>query len=256
MIIINDEQKNSIYLDEGYFFGRGLFETILVVKGRAIFLQEHLDRLQRGIEFLGLKVKLTEEQVKAKINFYYQELKKDYFVFKIIVSEKNIVFSCRQYIYDYEKPASVKVGFADYIRGNNPIYSYKTTNYLENILTLEKGRDQGYFEILMLNPYNQVLEGCISNVFFLINGDIVTAPVDLGLLDGVVRRWVINNFMVREKAITTSDLKKIEAAFLTNSLIGITPINQLGEKALCSLTNSKILDIFYAYRSFIELSIY
>ncbi len=40
-IVYNDE---NIILDTGIYFGRGVFETILV-KDRAIFLKEHIYRL-------------------------------------------------------------------------------------------------------------------------------------------------------------------------------------------------------------------
>ena len=38
-----------IELDEGYSFGLGLFETILLYNGKPIFLDEHLARINKSI---------------------------------------------------------------------------------------------------------------------------------------------------------------------------------------------------------------
>ena len=39
-----DSKEDRIKLDKGLFFGKGLFETILV-KERAVFLEEHINRI-------------------------------------------------------------------------------------------------------------------------------------------------------------------------------------------------------------------
>ena len=45
-----------IELDEGYSFGLGLFETILLYKGNPVFLDEHLARINKSIEDLALNI--------------------------------------------------------------------------------------------------------------------------------------------------------------------------------------------------------
>ena len=45
-----------IELDEGYSFGLGLFETILLYKGKPVFLDEHLARINKSIIDLDLNI--------------------------------------------------------------------------------------------------------------------------------------------------------------------------------------------------------
>lgn len=45
----------TIVPDAGYYFGLGVFETIAVEEGRPLFLDRHLARLQKGLDFLGLE---------------------------------------------------------------------------------------------------------------------------------------------------------------------------------------------------------
>ena len=53
-----------IELDDGFSFGLGLFETILLYKGEAVFLDEHLARINQSIIDLGLNIdKLEKDEV-------------------------------------------------------------------------------------------------------------------------------------------------------------------------------------------------
>ena len=49
MILINGESKEHIEIsDRGFQYGDGLFETIEVRNGQAVFLERHLERLNSG----------------------------------------------------------------------------------------------------------------------------------------------------------------------------------------------------------------
>ncbi|MCF0149719.1 MAG: 4-amino-4-deoxychorismate lyase, partial [Clostridium sp.] len=98
-IVFNAEK---ITLDSGYFFGRGVFETILV-KRKPIFLEEHIDRLNNGIRVLGLGEEILVEDILNIIDKYSIEN----CVLKIVVSEKNIVIETRDNKYKLE----------DYLKG-------------------------------------------------------------------------------------------------------------------------------------------
>jgi branched-subunit amino acid aminotransferase/4-amino-4-deoxychorismate lyase len=41
-------------LEPGFLFGWGVFETLRVYGGKPAFLNEHLERLKNGVEFIGL----------------------------------------------------------------------------------------------------------------------------------------------------------------------------------------------------------
>ena len=48
-----DSKEDRIKLDKGLFFGKGLFETILV-KERAVFLEEHINRINNSCKILNI----------------------------------------------------------------------------------------------------------------------------------------------------------------------------------------------------------
>ena len=80
-----------IELDDGFSFGLGLFETILLYKGKAVFLDEHLVRINQSIIDLDLNIdKLEKDEVYQYLKTNKSELEHE--VLKIVLTEKNRLF--------------------------------------------------------------------------------------------------------------------------------------------------------------------
>lgn len=221
--------EGRITLDSGYFFGRGVFETILV-KRKPVFLKEHIERLNKGIKVLELGDEILIEDILNIIDKY--SIKNC--VLKIAVSEKNIVIETRDNKYkteDYLKGFSLKLSNIN--RNSKSKLTYiKSTNYLDNILQREEALKSGYDEVLFLNEKGFVAEGSISNIFLIKENKIYTPKVESGLLPGVVRKFIIDEFNVIEKKIVLEDLFNADEIFITNSLLGIMGISKLEDKIL------------------------
>lgn len=226
--------KEKITLDSGYFFARGVFETILV-KDKPIFLEEHINRLNNGINTLGIGELVEVEDINNII--------KDFDIrncaLKIVVTEKNIVLETREIIYksgDYLRGFSLKV--ASTIRNSTSKLTYiKSMNYLENLLEREGALKEGYNEVLFLNEKGYVCEGSLSNIFIVKNGIIFTPKVNSGLLPGVVRDYIIKKYNVVEKEITLDEVMNADEIFITNSLLGIMGVSKFENRIL---TDNKI----------------
>ncbi len=223
--IVFDEEK--INLDSGYFFGRGVFETILI-KDNPIFLKEHIHRLNKGIKTLNLGDEVLIEDILNLIRKY--SIKNC--ALKIAVSERNIVLEKRENKYkseDYLKGFSLKISSIN--RNSNSKLTYiKSINYLENILEREEALKNGYDEVLFLNENGFVTEGSISNIFIVKNKKIFTPSVKSGLLPGIVRKFIIDEYNVIEKEVLIDDLFNADELFVTNSLLGIMGISNLEDK--------------------------
>ena len=87
-----------IELDDGFSFGLGLFETILLYKGKAVFLDEHLARINQSIVDLNLNI---EKLKKEEVLYYLKSNKSDleHEVLKIVLTEKNRLFIKRAFYY-------------------------------------------------------------------------------------------------------------------------------------------------------------
>ena len=224
-----------IELDEGYSFGLGLFETILLYKGKPVFLDEHLARINKSIVDLGLNIdKLEKNEVFQYLNNSKNIL--EYEVLKIVLSEKNRLFLKREYTYtekDYQKGFSLNISKVR--RNENSIFTFhKTLNYGDNILEKRKSKKSGYDEPIFLNSKNQITEGATSNIFVVVEDKIYTPKLSYGLLNGIVRQYIISNYDVIEKEIDIEFLNNADEIFLTNSLFGIMPVNNLEKKVFKS----------------------
>ena len=141
-----------IELDDGYSFGLGLFETILLYKGKPVFLDEHLSRINKSIVDLGLNIdKLEKDEVFQYLNnnkntFEYEGL-------KIVLSEKNRLFLKREYTYiekDYQKGFSLNISKVR--RNESSIFTFhKTLNYGDNILEKKVFKSQEISKNILQN---------------------------------------------------------------------------------------------------------
>ena len=240
-----------IELDEGYSFGLGLFETILFYKGKPIFLDEHLARINKSITDLELKIeKLKKDEVFQYLNNNKNTL--EYEVLKIVLSEKNRLFLKREYTYtekDYQRAFSLNI--SEVRRNESSIFTFhKTLNYGDNILEKRKSKKMGYDEPIFLNSKNQITEGATSNIFVIVQDKIYTPKLSCGLLNGIVRQYIISNYDVIEKEIDIKFLNNADEIFLTNSLFGIMPVSNLEKKIFKSQKLGK--NILQNYKKYLE----
>ena len=220
-----------IELDEGYSFGLGLFETILLYKGKPVFLNEHLARINKSIVDLGLNIdKLERDEVFQYLNNNKNTL--EYEVLKMVLSEKNRLFLKREYTYtekDYQKGFSLNI--SEVRRNESSIFTFhKTLNYGDNILEKRKSKKLGYDEPIFLNSKNQITEGATSNIFVVVGDKIYTPKLSCGLLNGIVRQYIVSNYDVIESKIDLEFLDNADEIFLTNSLFGIMSVSNLEKK--------------------------
>ena len=221
----------EITLDEGYSFGLGAFETIAVKDGKLIFLDRHLRRLDRALHFLKIGTLdergITEKQV---IDYVKQQKLTDG-AYKLTVSKENVVFQQRQNPYtDDIRRTGFVMDFSSVRRNEtSPLTAYKTLNYGDCILENRQAHGLGMNERIFLNTKGQISEGTVSNIFFVRSGKLYTPDLSCGLLPGILREYLCETENVEEAVIYPAELGQYEECFVTNSLMGIMPVNQLGE---------------------------
>lgn len=216
---------NNIQFDEGYSFGLGVFETIWVWKNKPIFLEEHLNRLFRALRALSIRREQTGAEINERIRQHLQRYVIENGVLKIIVSEKNIIITHRENIYkeeDYRKGFSLEYSP---IRRNSssPFTYFKTLNYGDNILAKRAAHLAGYDEPVFLNERGEICEGATTNIFFVSDGKLYTPSLSCGLLNGIIRQYVISQYRVEEIILKPKDISKFDEIFVTNSLLGAMP---------------------------------
>jgi 4-amino-4-deoxychorismate lyase len=217
--------ENKIIIDEGLFFGRGVFETILW-KRKPVFLDEHIERLKKSMKKINL-LPLEEKELRE----YLSKLNIENKAVKITITPLNIIISEREINYkeeDYNKGMSLTISS---VRRNSTsrLCYVKSTCYIENLIEKENAKMIGYDDVIFLNEKGYVTETSCANIFIAKNKEIFTPKINDGLLDGIMRRKIIENFDVKEKSITMDELKECEEVVITNSLMGAMSIKKIDD---------------------------
>lgn len=221
----------NIQLDDGVQFGLGFFETICLREGKPEFLEWHLERINGSLAAFGIQERVTEEEVTTWLSENRKELQgeENLAALKIMVSEKNKHFLFRHNPYTRDAiEKGFRLDYSSVLRNEtSPLVCHKSMNYGDNILEKRACRDRGIDEVIFLNSKGQIAEGSTTNLFFVKGTRILTPDSACGLLSGVMRRFVMENFTVEESCLIPEDLKGIDECFVTNSLMGIMPVTEV-----------------------------
>lgn len=229
----SDKFENSPF-SEGLSYGYALFETIKVTNSTAEFLDAHLQRLRQSLAALNIDFRYSNQELK----YYIEKLieKNDFDgALKILVTKNinssDLIITMKDKKYlpeDYQKGFNLKI--SSVLRNStSKIIKHKTTNYLENILEFRKAKNEGFDEVIFFNEKGYLAEGAISNIFIVREKKLYTPGLENGLLNGILRRKLIEQkyFAVKEKNIELDFINQADEIFITNSLLKLMPIRSI-----------------------------
>jgi len=185
-------------------------------------LKYHYKRLKESARYFGFKIPAELRNFRSFKNFIEakaQSLKKGRYKARLLLSpEGNITLSFSEFE-PWGEPLKVAFVKRDFDLGR--FFFHKTTRREPLDRWLKKIREKGFHEVIFYNEKGEILEGSISNVYIKINGKLYTPPLGLGILNGVLRRYLLFKKKVEEKVITLDELKKAEEIYIGNALRGL-----------------------------------
>jgi branched-subunit amino acid aminotransferase/4-amino-4-deoxychorismate lyase len=242
----------------GFAHGFGIFETVKLTDGRLCFWEAHWQRFDDSAKALGLPLDINSEQVLAAIRELVMAERLQDAVIKVSLLAAGAGAQC--YVYSRPRRASsdeARLLFSADAPMNEAglLAGHKTHNYMENMLLLRAAQAAGCSDVIRVNGAGQLVETALSNLFFIQDDTLFTPGVATGLLPGVVRAVVIEaaeilGISVVEGSFVPNVLQLMDAAFVTNSLVGIQPVNTLVVDQMERNVNSKeypmVLDLMEA----------
>jgi D-alanine transaminase len=232
--------------DRGFLFADGCYEVTLAVDGHCIALDRHLARLQRTLDTLrigfdaGSLAPIHRELIDrnglagSPLASVYVQITRGAapraHAFPVGVAPTVLV---RAQEIPGPSRATVERGSravtADDIRWGR--VDLKTTGLLPNVLAQQTAVDAGGDDVI-LHRDGVVTEGSHANLFGVIGGALVTAPVDERILPGVVRGIVIESALVTgiavaEREWTLAELVAADEVFMTSTTAGARPIVEI-----------------------------
>ncbi|MBT9546528.1 MAG: aminotransferase class IV [Candidatus Sericytochromatia bacterium] len=253
------EQAQVPVNDRSFLFGDSLYEVVATYQGKPFFTRDHLQRLRAtaaGIYFeLPWNDAWFEHQIRTGLDQLHLEPGHEAYV-RIVVSRGSGDFNididtvetppfCVS-IFKPSPPMNPRYREKGFVlavpetRRNSPRSlnpAFKTGNYLNNILCLREAKAQGADDALILDLDGDVTELTTSNFFIVKNGEVWTAPLDVGILDGITRRYLIQvaqalGLTVQEKRFTLADVLSADEAFVSSTLKGAMPVWQVNGQVI------------------------
>jgi branched-chain amino acid aminotransferase group I len=244
--IVPVEQASVSVLDHGFLYGAGLFETMRTVGGRPMFWPEHAARLRESAEWLGFDISYTDDELEHGIvetvranglNEAYVRLTvsrgtgvlgpsgKTCASPTVVVHVKELGLPPARV---YEQGRDLVVLETVRSTPETPLRA-KTLNYLNSLLAYRELEQRGAAEGIQLTAEGHVAEGAVSNLFFVVDGELWTPALSTGILPGITRAWVIREaakmgLVVREDHFTVDEIRGAATeAFTTSSVVGLIP---------------------------------
>jgi len=247
MILVNGECKEHIEIsDRGFQYGDGLFETIAVANGQPVFLDRHLDRLNAGCrrlyipfpgtELLALEAqKLSQHSSKAVLKLILTRGSggRGYRQPEVIQTTRVLSLHPFPDYPDSYQEQGIAVRICDTRLGLNPgLAGIKHLNRLEQIMARAEWTDPAIQEGIMLDINDHVIEGTMTNLFYIKNNTLYTSSLDQSGVAGIIRGIIMtiasdHDLSVIEHTFTKDELLSADEVFVCNSIIGIWPIKQI-----------------------------
>lgn len=282
---VEEAQAVVSVFDHGFLYGDGVYETIRSYKNKIFMRDQHLVRLRRSGDAIGLRIPIPDGDWPALL---HEAMKRndvgngradaylritisrgtgDIGLDPALCRDPTVVIMTKPLApppsHTYREGVSLITAKT---RRNLPSAldpQIKATNFLNNILAKREAIAAGAFDSLLLNWEAQVAECTVSNLFFVAGGRLCTPSLACGILDGITRQIILT--LAREERIPVEEgtfgverLREAEECFLTNTTMEVMPVTTLDQRPIGrgkpgSLTE-RLHQIFVDNRSrFLEL---
>jgi branched-chain amino acid aminotransferase len=251
-VCLPEAAKVSIF-DRGFLYGDSVYETIGTAYGRLFAARDHLVRLERSAERIGLRAPPravieraiaetvaaagnSESRVRVILTRGTGKLDLDPATAddtQLIV----IVFPLGAPTPEmYAKGVAVAIVS---ITRNSPLAidpAVKSGNYLNNVLALGEARRRcRAYEAILCAGDGSIAEGSTSNVFAVVGGEVRTPPPEVGILDGITRAKAIelcraNQIPFSQQRISPAELRGADEVFITSATRGVLAVTTIDEK--------------------------
>lgn len=233
-------------LDRGFLYGDSVYEVVRTYGGRPFALTAHLERLEGSAARLAIPLP-PRRRIAEEIERTLAAAGNDESYCRVIVTRGSgpitldptaavaplFIVLVKEFVPfpDWMYERGIRVTAAS-VRRSSPEAldpAVKSGNYLCSVLAMGEARQRGFEDGLFLDGQGRVTEATSSNVFALLDGELVTPRLDAGLLAGVTRRLVLRlaeeaAIPAAERHVTPADLARADEVMLTSTLREVMPV--------------------------------
>jgi branched-chain amino acid aminotransferase len=232
-------------------------------RGPAIFrLRDHVERLLRSAELVGLPLRMGVEEIGEAIvrtvraNPGATVVKASAFIGSIEIDVVPVDDRVSLAVAAYDPGADIaarKPGGQQPARAALRLWIEKerrnrrrdiiapqakvAASYASPMAAKWEARRQGFDDVLLVDEDGYIAEGPTTNVFFFDADDTLRTPPDSNVLLGVTRSTVMEiakheGTDVREEVVTCEDLFQAREVFVTGTALGICPVVEIDRQTI------------------------
>ena len=238
--------------DRGFQFADGVYEVVACFGGSYLDLKEHLERLQRSCEAVDIPLPKPMPELERLVQQAYEKNPfEDAMVYiqvtrgvaarahlvqeklspTLIITVRNLPKPTDEKLHEGVKGCTLKD-----IRWKH--CEIKSIALLASVMGKQEANKRAVDEAFWLDEDGHVLEGCATNILAIIDGVLVTHPLDHQVLGGITRKMAIE--VAHELGIKVEERAwKLDEAGLTECLMSSTTNAVM---PICSMDGHKIGD--------------
>ena len=235
--IRNGEKVSAdLFSSSMVYEGDSVYEVIRMVKGIPVFFEDHMIRLKNSAS-LQKKELVTDtdtirrdilllsgaenlKEVNLKIVFNYNENSSGYLIYfiePVYPTRAQYRNGVRGILFNAERkdPAS-------------KVINHKLRSDIYHKLILERA-----YEALLVDHKNRITEGSRSNIFFIRDNVIYTAPDEV-ILNGITRKYILDicrekNLKVIFEPVKADEIRDYDSVFMTGTSPMVLPFRSLND---------------------------
>lgn len=257
------QSNENIEQNRGFLYSDAVFETLKVLDGKVLFLEDHYFRLMASMRILRMEIPLEftleylESEILKSINAlnlnnarvrltvfrtgegrYFPEQRTVGYI--IVAENTGSVYENTASKYEVEL-------FKDFHISKHLLSTLKTTSCLINITASIFAQENNYENCLLINDDKNVIEAINGNIFVIKDNVVSTPPITDGCKNGIIRKKIIeivnktDGLTFEERSVSPFELQKADELFITNIAIGIQSVTQYRKKMFTNTVANNLI---------------
>lgn len=227
-----------------------LYEVVTVIDEIPLFFEEHIARLETTARMLNVELKRTATQIEDDFYMLIEVNKIKQGNIKLIVNSDHYL------VYEFAATHPTKKDLEEGIYA--VMYDHERENPNAKLLYNDFKTSVGKYlkqtkayEAILRSEDGELLEGSRTNLYFVKDEKIITAPADR-VLRGITRSRLEHVFEkldleIVEKVVHDYELPEMDAAFFTGTTVDIVPIRVVESIEINSQDNEIVKSVIKGY---------
>ena len=183
--------------NRAFCYGDGLFETMRFHENKILFINDHIERLFRGMKYLKMEIPpkissfyiqkqasqiVSKNRIAGDARIRLQVFRNEGGYYSPKDNTTSFAISAEKLIDDHtkkKKGLTIEL-FSEIKKPKNPLSNFKTSNSIIYVLAAIFAKENKIDDCIILNTNGNITDSISSNVFITKNKTLITPPLSDG----------------------------------------------------------------------------